>query len=83
MVNSLKLEGTSIYNNKPIYINNSFCKEYSRYGYYCRRLKNSSLIEGYKVKNGVFQIKPLGSEEFVEISHVSDFLKYNLIVEDL
>ena len=37
-----------------------------------------SLIDGYKVRNGVHQIKILHSDKFEDISHVSDFAKFDL-----
>ena len=76
------LKGTRLYGeNNPIYINNSFCKEFSRYGYLIRKLQKLSLIAGYKVKNGVFFIKQNGTDNFKEVSHISDFEKYNLDIE--
>ena len=78
-----KLKGTKLYGNIPIYMNNSFCREFNRYGYLIRKLKRSSLIAGFKVRSGVYQIKLEENGEFVEISHHSDFRKYNLDVENL
>ena len=72
------LKGSSLYGENRIFINNSFCYEYKSFGWIIRELKKASLIEGYKVTNGVHQIKTVGSERFVEISHVSDFARYNL-----
>ena len=72
------LKDSSLYGRTRIFINNSFCHEYKKFGWIIRELKKASLIDGYKVKNGVHQIKTVGSERFVEISHVSDFTKYNL-----
>ena len=76
------LKGTKLYGeNSSIYINNSFCKEFSRYGYIIRKLQKLSLIAGYKVKNGVFLIKQNGTDNFKEVSHISDFEKYNIDIE--
>ena len=75
------LKGTNVYGGTPIYINNSFCKEFNRYGYIIRKLQKLSLISGYKVKNGVYFIKLNGTENFQEVSHVSDFEKYDLDIE--
>ena len=77
------LKGSKLYGNSPIYINNSFCKEFNRFGFLIRKLKRSSHIAGYKVKNGVYQIKTVENGVFVEISHTSDFSKYNLDVPNL
>ena len=74
------LKESNLYGRSRIFINNSFCHEYKKFGWIIRGLKKASLIDGYKVKNGVHQIKTVGSERFVEISHVSDFVKYNLDV---
>ena len=70
------LKGSKLYGNTGIYINNSFCHEYKFIGYAIRTLKKENLIEQYRVRNGVFSIK-IG-ENFEEISHISDFLTYNL-----
>ena len=72
------LKGTKLYGNIPIYINNSFCKEFKFYGYIIRKLKTRAQIDAYKIKNGVYQIKTLGNDNYVEVSHISDFNKYNL-----
>ena len=70
-------EGTSkekIYGNGPVYINNSFCKPFNYIGYLIRKLKKRSLIEGYKIKNGVHHVKKKEANgNFIEISHTSDF----------
>ena len=75
------LKGTKIYGNNPVYINNSFCKEFKFIGFVIRRLKKRQMIEGYKIKNGVYRIKVNANDEFVEISHKNDFSKYNLDIE--
>ena len=67
-----------MYRGTRIFINNSFCYEYKRFGWIIRKLKKDSLIDGYKVRNGVHQIKILHSDKFVDISHVSDFAKFDL-----
>ena len=78
------LKGNKIYTKSgetsPIYINNSFCVPFQYIGYVVRKLKKRELIEEYKIKNGVFQIKKVSSDNFVEISHKCDFEKYNLDV---
>ena len=71
------LKGKKLYST-PVFINNSFCKEYSYYGYIIRRLKFNNMIGGYKIKNGIFQVKTLGNENFKEVSHISDFSKLNI-----
>ena len=78
LVNGKNLKGTNLYGNTPIYINNSFCREFSYYGYIIRKLKANSLIDGYKIKNGVYHLKTIGSVRYDEISHINDFAKYNL-----
>ena len=72
------LKGTKLYGNQPVYINDSFCEQFGYFGYLIRKLKKRSLIEGYKIKNGVFLIKKEVNGNFVQISHKSDFVKYNL-----
>ena len=72
------LKGTQLYNGAPVYINNSFCPEFKKYGYIIRNLKRQSLLEGYKIKNGVYQIKLGPLDKFEEISHINDFAKFGL-----
>ena len=74
------VKGTKLYGGTRVFINNSFCKEYKQYGWIIRQLKKKNLIEGYKVKNDVHQIKVLGGDIFVHIAHYSDFSKFNLDV---
>ena len=74
------LKGTKLYGETRVFINNSFCHEYKQFGWIIRQLKKNSLIEGYKVRNGVHQIKVLGGVKFVDISHVTDFSTFNLDV---
>ena len=75
-----KLKGTRLYGGTPIYINNSFCREYKKYGWIIRQLKKANIISGFKVKNGIHQIKTLDGTKFEEISHISDFAKFNIDV---
>ena len=77
--NGKNLKDSKLYDN-PIFINNSFCREFSKYGYIIRQLKKTGLIEGYRIINGIYHIKSVGQEKFVEVSHVSDFEKYGLDV---
>ena len=72
------LKGTKLYGNQPIYINDSFCEPFKYIGFIVRKLKKRSLIEGYKIKNGVFHIKTDKMMNYVQITHKSDFVKYNL-----
>ena len=78
--NGKNLKGSKLYNN-GIYINNSFCREFSKYGYIIRSLKRENLIIGYKVKHGVYQIQHLKDGDFKEISHVADFEQLGLDVQ--
>ena len=72
--NGKNLKDSKLYDNN-IYVNNSFCREFSKYGYIIRRLKKEKLILGFKVKHGVFQIQTENEGDFIEISHVTDFEK--------
>ena len=76
------LKGKNLYGNTPVFINNSFCREYSYYGYVIRKLKSNNMIDGYKIKNGVYQIKTLGNMNFIEVSHISDFSKHNIDISN-
>ena len=80
LVNGKNLKDSELYNNS-IYINNSFCKEFGKYGFFIRRLKQKKDIFGYRIRNGVYQIKVTQNDEFVEISHVTDFALHNLNVD--
>ena len=77
LINGRNLKGTNLYGT-PIYINNSFCREFSYYGYVIRKLKANSLIDGYKIKHGVYYVKTLGNVKYDEVSHINDFSKFNL-----
>ena len=76
------LKGKKIYGNNPLYINDSLCKEFHYVGYVIRKMKRSGMIEQYKNKFGVFSIKIGLNDKFIEISHKSDFAKYNLDIEN-
>ena len=78
--NGKNLKGTTLYEDKKIFINNSFCKAFSKYGYFIRKLKNDGEITGYKIKHGVYQIQLEKSGDFFEVSHIIDFDKYSLDV---
>ena len=80
--NGKNLKDSNLYNNR-VYVNNSFCREYSKYGYFIRTLKKEHKIVGYKVRHGVHQIQLEEKGEFHEISHVSDFSKHGLDVQRL
>ena len=81
LFNGKNLKGTKLYGNKPIYINDSFSKPFQYIGFVIRKLKSRSLIQGYKVRNGVFLLKKEANDNFVEISHKNDFLKYNVDID--
>ena len=78
LFNGKKLKGTKLYGNNPVFINNSFCWEFKYLGYAIRKLKTNKQIDGYKIKHGVYQVQTCGSNNFEEISHVSDFSYHNL-----
>ena len=78
--NGKNLKGSKLYENS-IYINNSFCREFAKYGFIIRRLKKEKLILGYKVKHGVYQIQTENEGDFTEISHITDFEKLGLDVK--
>ena len=83
LVNGKNLKGSKLYGDGNIFINNSLCREFSHYGYLIRKLKKSKAILGYTQKHGVYHIKRIGQDDFVEISHVSDFKKYGLDVNSI
>ena len=81
LVNSKNLKDSDLYENS-IYINNSFCREFSRYGFIIRRLKSKKKLTGYRVRHGVYQIQLEQNGEFLEISHETDFLKYGISIDE-
>ena len=80
LYNGKNLKNSKLYDSR-IFINNSFCREFKKYGYFIRNLKKNNLIDGFKIKQGVHQIKRQGHADFVDISHISDFEKYGLDVK--
>ena len=81
LVSGKNLKGKNIYNDSNIYINNSFCREFGKYGYFIRRLKDKKQICGYRIRNGVYEIQLAQNDDYVQISHVSDFATLNLDIE--
>ena len=75
------LKNTRIYGNSPVYINNSFCREFKKYGYIIRKLKNNKQIDSYKIKHGVYNIKKDPYGPLVEIAHLNDFEKCGIDVQ--
>ena len=74
------LKGKDIYGRTgQVYINDSFCKPFQFIGFVVRKLRKRNIIEGYKIRNGVFNIKVNG--EFVEIAHKHDFVKHDIDIE--
>ena len=65
LISGKNLKGT------PVYINNSFCPEFAKYGYFIRR----------RVRHGVYQLQLEDDGDYMEISHSSDFSKYGLDIE--
>ena len=82
LINSKNLKDAEVYDNN-VYINNSFCKEFSRYGFIIRRLKTKKRLFGYRVRHGVYQVQLEQDGEFSEVSHESDFAKYGLRIDDI
>lgn len=82
MANGKKLKDKRIYDG-DVYINNSFCDEFQKYGYYIRRLKKAGAIYGYKLKSGVYYIKKGIADDFRIVSHISDFDNYDLDISHL
>ena len=81
LVNSKNLKDTDIYGNN-VYINNSLCREFSRYGFIIRRLKTKKSITGYRIRHGVYQIQLEQNGEYFEISHETDFAKHGLSIDE-
>ena len=51
------LKGTKLFGeDSAIYINNSFCREFARYGWLIRTLKKRKHIEGYMIRSGVYKV---------------------------
>lgn len=78
LANGKNLKDKKVYDQGDVYINNSFCDEFKKYGYYIRKLRKKGDISGYKLKSGVYQIKKGANDDFKEVSHISDFENYGL-----
>ena len=81
LMNSKNLKDAKLYNNN-VYINNSFCKEFSRYGFIIRRLKAQKKLFGYRVRHGVYQIQLEQNGNFFEVSHETDFAKHGICIDE-
>ena len=76
LISGRNLKGAS---RIPVHINNSFCPEFAKYGYYIQRLKLQ--LAGYHVRHGVYQVQLQKDGDSMEISHSSDFAKHGLDIE--
>ena len=79
LINGKNLKNCKLYEDRSIYINNSFCREFAKYGYYIRKLKDQ--LTGYRVRQGVHQVQFTVNGDYHEVSHESDFQKYGLDIE--
>ena len=79
MYKGKNLKNTKLYGDTPIYVNESLCKPFQFIAFAIRRLKKHNMIDGYRVRNGIYSIKV--GEQYREISHKNDFIKHNLDVE--
>ena len=76
------LKGIKLYgNDSQVYINSSFCKEYSYFNFVIRKAKAEKKIFRYKIKHGVNLIQVEEDSDFQEISHKNDLIKLGLIKE--
>ena len=81
LFNGKNLKGTTLFGDSPIYINNSFCKEFGRFGAIIRKLKRDKRIHAYRIKHGVYNIQLSEANTALEqIAHISDFEKCGLDV---
>ena len=62
------LKGKSPYET-PVYINNSFCKEYQFLNFLVRRAKREGHVYGFKVKRGITRAQMHVNSELVDITH--------------
>ena len=83
LYNQKNLKNTKLYGeNSKVYVNDSFCRPFSYIGFVIRKLKKKLMIEGYKVRNGIFSVK-LGAhdKDFIDITHKNDFVNLNLDID--
>ena len=77
---SKNLKGNSPYDN-PVFINNSFCKEFGRLNYLIRKAKKDNIINRWKIKHGVTFVKLVEDGELLEISLFNDFINYGIVAD--
>lgn len=63
---------------KNMYINQSLCPEFSYLSYALRCAKRNKVIHSIKFKHGVPMAKKTQRDDFVEVSHESDLVKYGI-----
>ena len=81
LINSKNLKDSKLYDHN-VYINNSFCREFAKFGYYIRQLKSKKKIVGYRVRHGIFQVQLEKEGDYFEISHETDFAQHGLCVDE-
>ena len=77
---SKNLKNESPYGH-PIYINNSFCKEFSKLNILVMKAKKEGGINRWKIKHGVNFIQMGENGDFYEISHINDLVKHGIVSE--
>ena len=77
---SKNLKGNSPYDN-PVFISNSFCKEFGRLNYLVRKAKKDNIINRWKIKHGVTFVKLVEDGELLEISHFNDLVNYGIVTD--
>ena len=79
---SKNLKGKSPYPTE-VYINSSFCKEYSFLNFVVRKAKQQGHIHRYKVKKGVTLVQLVENGDFKEITHKVDLIKCNIDIDNI
>ena len=67
-------------NDKNIYVNNSFCREFAFINFAIRQAKKKSEICLYKLKHGVNYVQMRVNGRLEQIAHVNDLIKLGITV---
>ena len=73
LYNGINLKGTKRYGEKhPVYINDSFCPEFTYLNYCVRKAQKRGAILRYKIRNGVTFAQKSIESKFLLMGHVKD-----------
>ena len=76
------LKGTKRYGGQPIYVNNSFCREFKFLNYIIRKASKAEEIHHYKIRNGVTYVQMVADGEYKQIGHVLDLENLGITIPE-